>query len=67
MGDRNINLQKIADTSLLVTWSKISSDFPCGSVNAEYKIYWKKKDKIASNVITAKGFQQTLSGKSYIF
>lgn len=64
-GNRNIYLRKAENNSLLVTWSKISSDTPCGSNNTEYKLHWKKDDKIASSVLTVNGYTHVLSGTTY--
>lgn len=52
----------ISSSSLVLTWSLISSDTPCGTVTAPFKVQWKKTNQMTINVKYVNGTSTTITG-----
>lgn len=61
-GERNLKFELVGDSSVVLNWSAISNDVPCGSSSTLYKVQWRRSDGPSVNVDHVAGFRKVISG-----
>ncbi|XP_044262319.1 protogenin A-like [Tribolium madens] len=63
-GWRNLQVIPVNDTSVELSWTKISTDVPCDGTKEFYKVQWKKKGRSLINSKQTDEFLLVISGLS---
>lgn len=52
----------MGESSVVLAWSSVSNDVPCGSTSTLYKVQWRRRDSASTNVEHVTGFRKIISG-----
>ncbi|EFA11747.2 Down syndrome cell adhesion molecule-like protein Dscam2 [Tribolium castaneum] len=63
-GRRNLQVIPVNETSVELSWSKVSTDVPCDGTKHLYKVQWKKKGRSLVNSKQTEQFSFVISGLS---
>ncbi|KAF5274428.1 hypothetical protein FQR65_LT04344 [Abscondita terminalis] len=61
LGDRNLTVTSLSETSVKLTWSNVSTDLPCGSTIPLYKVQWKRSDQSSIHIEHTTGYKKVIS------
>ncbi|KAJ3641124.1 hypothetical protein Zmor_027642 [Zophobas morio] len=61
-GRRNLQVIPINETSVELSWSRVSTDVPCDGTNELYKIEWRRKGRPPAVSERCEGFSYTITG-----
>lgn len=62
-GMRNLQVIPVNETSVELSWSKVSTDVPCNGTKYFYKVQWKRKGRLPVNSDYTEEFSHVISGE----